>query len=237
MASKRLAQSPLAFKPGTSWEYSLGIDVIGRVIEVIIGKPLDQIFSEQVFEPLGMADTAFEISPNKVSRFADCYTKTDGDPLLCTDKAETSSYLKGNVDTWSGGGGLISTLDDYFRFGEMIRLGGMLDGERLLSPRTLAFMRRNHLTGDIASMGPSSFAEMPMSGVGFGLGGSVLLNPALACTPGSVGEFAWGGMASTNFWTDPVEDLTCIFFTQLVPSSSYPNRAELKALVHAALID
>ncbi|NNF80277.1 MAG: serine hydrolase, partial [Rhizobiales bacterium] len=143
----------------------------------------------------------------------------------------------GNVDTFSGGGGLVSTLADYFRFVEMIRLGGALEGHRLLSPRTVAFMRRNHLAGDIASMGPSSFAEMPMDGVGFGLGGFVVLDPGRMRAPGSVGDYSWGGMASTIFWTDPIEQLSVIFFTQLIPSSTYANRPELKALVHAALVD
>lgn len=236
-ACKRAATMPLAFQPGTSWEYSVGIDIIGRVIEVISGMPLDQYLSENIFQPLGMVDTAFSVPESKISRYADCYTKMPGDPLFCTDPAEQSEFLESEVKTFSGGGGLVSTLDDYFQFGEMVRRGGELNGERLLSSRTLAFMRRNHLAGDISSMGPSSFAEMPMDGMGFGLGGAVVLDPARARTAGSVGDFGWGGMASTFFWTDPVEQITGVFFTQLIPSSSYPNRSELKALVHAALTD
>jgi len=234
---KEVAQQPLAFRPGSSWQYSIGIDVIGRVIEVIDGRPLDQYLKEEIFDPLGMVDTGFDVPVEKLDRFADCYTKTEADPLLCTDRAETSPALAGRDRTFSGGGGLMSTLDDYFRFGEMIRNFGRYSGGVLLSPRTVAFMRRNHLKGEISSMGPDSFAEMPMDGMGFGLGGAVVLDPALTRTAGSVGDFGWGGMASTNFWTDPAEQLTCVFFTQLIPSSSYPNRAELKALVHAALID
>lgn len=133
--------------------------------------------------------------------------------------------------------GLVSTLSDYFCFAEMLRLGGSLDDVRLLSPRTVAFMKSNHLAGDIASMGPKSFAEMPMDGIGFGIGGSVALNPARARSIGSVGDFSWGGMASTLFWIDPIEHLSVVFFTQLIPSNTYPNRPELKALVHAALVD
>ncbi|NKB53844.1 MAG: serine hydrolase [Rhizobiaceae bacterium] len=234
---KRVAEQPLAFRPGTSWEYSIGVDVIGRLIEVIDGRPLDQYLEEEVFVPLGMADTGFEVPHGKVHRFADCYTKTAEDPLVCTDRGESSPYLEGQARTFSGGGGLVSTLDDYFKFGEMIRNFGRYDGGMLLSPRTVDFMRRNHLKGEISSMGPSSFAEMPMDGMGFGLGGAVVLDPARTRTVGSIGDYGWGGLASTNFWTDPVQHLTCIFFTQLIPSSSYPSRAELKALVHAALID
>ena len=236
-ACKRVAAAPLAFRPGTNWNYSVGIDVIGRVIEVLDGRPLDVYFKEEILDPLGMVDTGFDLPLHKIDRFADCYSKTEEDNRLCTDRAETSIYLSGQVDTFSGGGGLLSTLDDYFRFGEMIRRGGKVGDDFLLSPRTVAYMRRNHLAGEISSMGPSSFAEMPMDGMGFGIGGGVVLEPARTRMAGSVGDFGWGGMASTYFWTDPIERLTCIYFTQLIPSSSYPNRAELKALVHGALVD
>ena len=216
---------------------SIGIDIIGRAIEVITGKSLATVLSEEIFQPLGMVDTGFGVPESKIARYADCYALTEKNPLMPVDLAPDSEFLADRVETYSGGGGLVSTLHDYFRFGEMIRLGGSLDGHRVVSPRTLAFMRRNHLPGSIASMGPASFAEMPMDGMGFGIGGAMVLDPAIARTPGSVGDFGWGGMASTFFWTDPIEQLSCIFFTQLIPSSAYPNRAELKALVHAAMID
>ncbi len=234
---RRAAAMPLAFQPGTRWEYSIGIDIVGRLIEVISGLSLDEFLATRIFEPLGMTDTGFSVPAEKVARFADCYTKTETESLLRSDTAAESEFLESEVTTFSGGGGLVSTLDDYFRFGEMLRLGGALDGTRLLSPRTVAFMRRNHLPGDIASMGPRSFAEMPMQGLGFGIGGGVVVDPGRSGIIESIGDFGWGGMASTYFWTDPVEQLTGLFFTQLIPSSSYPNRAELKALVHAALVD
>ena len=228
---------PLAFQPGSRWEYSIAIDVLGRLVEVVSGKSLDTFFADEILGPLGMEDTGFEIPENKLDRFADSYFCSPKDPLYQVEDTASTAFLEGKVDTLSGGGGLVSTLSDYFRFAEMIRLGGARDSVRLLSPRTVAFMRRNHLTGDIASLGPKSFAEMPMDGVGFGLGGSVVLDPGRMRVPGSVGDYSWGGMASTIFWTDPVEELTVIFFTQLIPSSTYANRAELKALVHAALLD
>jgi CubicO group peptidase (beta-lactamase class C family) len=230
------AAQPLAFQPGSKWEYSVGIDVIGRVIEVVTGQPLDKVFKEWVFDPLDMRDTAFSVPADKVARFAACYTKTEDDPRALMESAADSAFGEDKVQMFSGGGGLVSTLDDYARFGEMIRCGGALEGTRLLSPGTLNFMRRNFLAGDIAAMGAESFMEMPMAGMGFGIGGAVLLDPALARMPGSVGDFGWGGMASTYFWTDPVQDLTVVYFTQLVPSSSYPSRIELKALVHGALV-
>ena len=236
IAVKRAAAMPLAFRPGSRWEYSVGIDIIGRVIEVITGQPLDQVLQTQIFEPLGMVDTAFSVPDEKVARFADCYLKTETENLHLADPAGQSEFLAPHVETFSGGGGLVSTLGDYFRFGEMLRCGGSLDGVRLLSPRTVAFVRSNHLAGDIASMGPRSFAEMPMEGFGFGIGGSLVLSAGQSGMIGSVGDFGWGGLASTYFWTDPVEQLTGVFFTQLMPSSSYPSRAELKALVHGALV-
>lgn len=234
-ASQKVAKLPLAFTPGERWEYSVSIDVLGRLVEVVSGKTLEQFFHEEILGPIGMDDTAFSIPAGKLDRFASCYFLTEEDPLRLVDAPAKTQYQVDKVNTFSGGGGLVSTLADYFRFAEMIRLGGALEGERLLSPRTVAFMRRNHLQGDIASLGPKSFAEMPMDGVGFGIGGSVVLDPGRMRAPGSAGDYSWGGMASTIFWTDPVEQLTVIFFTQLIPSSAYANRPELKALVHAAL--
>lgn len=240
---RRLATFPLAFRPGTRWEYSVGIDVIGRVVEVISGQSLDAYLRQHIFEPLEMTETGFAVRDDQLTRFASLYTPLPGDALdlnaekgeetlRLVDSAETSPFR--NPTTFSGGGGLVGTIDDYLRFVEMLRRGGELDGVRILGRGTVAFMMRNHLRGDIASMGPRSFAEQPMEGVGFGIGGSVVLNPALARTPGSIGDFSWGGIASTFFWIDPVLDLSVIFFTQLSPSSSYPARPELKALVHGA---
>lgn len=242
----RLAALPLAFVPGTRWEYSVGIDVLGRVVEVVSGKTLDAFFAEEIFAPLGMAHTGFTVPDGTGDLFANLYTPLDdpmalnadkdgGETLRLADDHAKSPYH--DTPQRSGGGGLVGTIDDYARFAEMLRRGGDAPaGGLLLSPKTLAFMMRNHLAGDIASMGPASFAEQPMEGTGFGIGGSVMLNPGRARTPGSVGDFAWGGMASTFFWVDPVHDMSVVFFTQLSPSSSYPSRAQLRALVHGALV-
>ncbi len=232
---KQVAQMPLAFQPGKRWEYSVGMDILGALVEKISGQALDEYFQQEITGPLGMVDTGFSVSKSQQDKFADCYVKTEDVKLGLYDSANSSMFCQGEVDTLSGGGGLVSTLADYFRFIEMLRQGGSLDGTRLISPRILAFMRRNHLPGDISSMGPKSFAEMPMDGMGFGLGGSVVLDPTRTRIVGSVGDFSWGGLASTFFWLDPVEQLSVIFFTQLIPSSTYACRAELKALVHAAL--
>ncbi|KPA21231.1 Esterase EstB [Shimia sp. SK013] len=242
---RRLAALPLAFNPGARWEYSVGIDVLGRVIEAVSGKPLDVFFQDEIFGPLGMTETGFSVQPSQSDRFAALYTPLAGnamglndaemgaETLRLVDRPDESPFL--NASTFSGGGGLVGTMDDYLRFAEMLRRGGALGDARLLSPRTTNFMMSNHLRGDIASMGPESFAEQPMEGMGFGLGGAVVLDAGRARVPGSVGDFSWGGMASTFFWVDPVEDLSVVFFTQLSPSSSYPTRPQLKALVHGAL--
>ncbi len=242
-----LAILPLAFQPGTKWEYSVGLDVIGRVIEVVSGQSLDQFFLQEIFEPLGMQETGFSVPAGAGDRLASLYTplagdamalnsaETGGDTLRLVDQAGESPFE--DATTFSGGGGLVSTIDDYSRFAEMLRNRGHGNGHRLLGPKTVEFMLRNHLPGDIASMGPQSFAEQPMEGTGFGIGGAVVINPGRTRVPGSAGDFSWGGMASTYFWIDRQNDLTAVFFTQLSPSSSYPSRAELKALVLGAMIE
>lgn len=242
----RVAELPLVFQPGSHWEYSVSIDIIGRVIEAVTGQSLGAYLTDQIFEPLGMTQTAFQVPPDTGDRFAALYTPLDGNPmsvhapkagdspLNLSDAPQDSPYH--DTPMQSGGGGLLGTIDDYMRFAEMLRRGGAARDHRILSPKTLAFMMRNHLKGDIADMGPTSFAEQPMRGTGFGLGGAVVLDPGLARTPGSVGDFAWGGMASTYFWVDPVHQISTVFFTQLAPSSSYAARSELKALVHGALL-
>jgi CubicO group peptidase (beta-lactamase class C family) len=242
-----LAKLPLAFQPGKRWEYSVSIDVIGRVVEVVSGQPLDRFFADQIFAPLGMTETAFSVPSDAMGRFASLYTplegnamdlnatRSGGEPLRLEDSAPDTPF--GKTETFSGGGGLVGTIDDYMCFCEMVRQGGALNGERLLSPLTVDFMRKNHLPGDIADMGPSSFAEQPMEGMGFGIGGSIVRNPGRIRVPGSIGDFSWGGMASTFFWIDPVLDMNVVFFTQLSPSSSYPAaRAQLKSIVHGALV-
>jgi CubicO group peptidase (beta-lactamase class C family) len=237
-----LSGLPLAFAPGSRWEYSVGIDVIGRVIEVVTGQSLAEVFAARVFEPLGMTETAFSVPKHARDRFASLYTPLAGnamDMTAGTTGSETLRKVDGTQDSpfldatcFSGGGGLVGTIDDYLRFAECLRQGG----QGLVSPATLRFMMSNHLPGDIASLGPSSFAEQPMEGVGFGLGGAVVIDPARSRIPGSVGDFSWGGMASTFFWIDQKHDFSVVLFTQLSPSSSYPARAELKALVHGALM-
>ncbi|WP_122073751.1 serine hydrolase [Pseudophaeobacter sp. EL27] len=241
-----LASYPLAFQPGSRWEYSVSIDVLGRVVEVVSGQTLAEFFETEIFQPLGMTETGFRVPRQAGNRFASLYTPLSGDAMALNSAQKGGETLRltdlyggspfETADMMSGGGGLVGTIDDYMRFTEMLRQRGRGKDGYIIAPKTLDFMMQNHLPGDIASMGPQSFAEQPMEGMGFGLGGAVVLDPARARCPGSVGDFSWGGMASTFFWVDPILDLSVVFFTQLSPSSSYPARAELKALVHGALM-
>ena len=233
---RRLASIPLCFQPGSQWRYGVSTDVLGYVIEVVTGKTLLQVFDELIFKPLNMNDTFFEVPINKVKKFCSLYTRTKSESLKLLECAGSSRFCK-PVNMYSGGGGLISSMRDYLVFLEMIRCGGRYDDAQILGRKTVELMLRNHLSGDMASMGQPTFSEMPMEGIGFGLGGAILLDPAKAQILGSEGEFTWGGMASTAFWIDPKEELSVVFITQLIPSSCYPIRRELRVLVYQALVD
>lgn len=231
----RLADAPLLFQPGSRWHYSVATDVVGRVVEVVSGKTLDQFFTENILGPLEMLDTSFVVPSSKLGRLGPCYTydPDGGMPVFPT------GFGEGEVDTYSGGGGLISTGRDYLRFAEMLRRGGSLGNVRVLGSRTVSLMTTNHLPGgvDLATLGPSAWCETSFTGVGFGLGFAVNLSPAQSMLSASTGDFSWGGMASTYFWCDPTEEMSVVFLTQLLPSSSWPNRKELRALVYQAIVD
>ena len=236
-ATRRLCGLPLLFNPGTCWNYSVSTDVIGRLVEVVSGQSLDRFFAERIFSPLGMHDTGFSIADDATGRLANLYTEDGDGGMRLIDEARRSRYRCSRVDTFSGGGGLLSTAADYLKIAELLRRGGTLGDVRLLGPRTVRLMAANHLDGDLATLGPSTWAETSFSGVGFGLGVWVMLDPARAQLFGSPGDYGWGGLASTVFWVDPVEDLCVLFLTQLTPSDSTPYRKELRALVHQAMVD
>ncbi|MFF1612114.1 serine hydrolase domain-containing protein [Amycolatopsis sp. NPDC058278] len=234
--SSQWASLPLVFQPGTEWNYSVATDVLGRLVEVVSGLPLDEFFASRIFTPLGMTDTGFVAS--SPSRLAAMYVR-DPSSGRATRNDAFGRLGTARPDCLSGGGGLVSSAADYWRFTEMLRRGGDLDGVRLLSPRTVSLMASNHLPGrvDLEAFGRPLFAEMPFDGHGFGLGFSVLEDPVKARTLSSAGEFAWGGAASTAFWVDPDKDLTVGFYTQLLPSSTYRLRPQLRQLVYQALVD
>ena len=229
------AAQPLVFQPGTRWNYSVSTDVLGRLVEIWSGVSLDSFFDEHVFRPLGMRDTGFQVPDGHTNRLASNYNQADDGGLALAESAEDSRFLE-PAATLSGGGGLVSTAPDYLRFMRMLRGRGVLEGTRILGRKTVELMTMNHLPGDLADMGRPRFAEMPFAGIGFGLGVSVLLDPARARILGSPGEYAWGGMASTAFWVDPAEDLMVLLLTQLMPSSAYPIRRELRVLTYQALL-
>jgi CubicO group peptidase (beta-lactamase class C family) len=228
---------PLLFQPGSEWNYSVATDVLGRVVEVASGRRLDDFFAEQIFGPLGMTDTAFSVAADDVDRLAALYVPNPAGGLLRnTGMGEAATREPSFL---SGGGGLVSTAGDYHRFTQMLARGGEVDGARLLGPRTVAYMTRNHLPGgaDLHSYGRPIFAESPYHGVGFGLGFSVVIDAAEGKALTHEGEYAWGGLASTAFYIDPAAEVTAMFFTQLLPSSTYPIRSQLRALVNQALVD
>jgi CubicO group peptidase (beta-lactamase class C family) len=231
------AQAPLLFQPGTEWNYSVATDVLGRVVEVASGQSLDAFFAEHVLGPLGMNDTGFSVPEDDLERLAALYGPNPAGGLL-RNRSMGDAATRAPAFL-SGGGGLVSTASDYHRFTQMLARGGELDGARLLGPRTVAYMTRNHLPGgaDLEQFGRPLFSESPYRGVGFGLGFSVVIDAAANKTLTHDGEFAWGGLASTAFWIDPVAEITALFFTQLIPSSTYPVRAQLRTLVNQALLD
>jgi CubicO group peptidase (beta-lactamase class C family) len=236
--SRQFAAMPLLFQPGTEWNYGVSTDVLGRLVEVIAGKPLDEVFAERVFGPLGMTETSFGLRPgDDVDSLARLYGP--GVTLMPASFEEAAHHRPAFL---SGGGGLVSTAGDYLRFIEMLRRGGSAgddpDAGRVLGSRTVAHMVRNHLPGnaDLESFGRALYAETPLRGVGFGLGFSMVLDPARYGGPASIGDYSWGGAASTAFYVDPVEDLTVGFYTQLLPSSTLPIRSYLRQLVAQALV-
>ena len=233
----KLAEVPLHYTPGERWMYSYATDVCGHLVEALSGMPLDRYFAEHIFDPLGMRDTAFSVAPEKVERFAANYERGPDKTLRLLDDPQGSPY-RVHPTFFSGGGGLTGTTADYLRFCEMLRRGGELDGERILGPRTLRLMTRNHLAGgqDLTQMAEGAFSETAYAGVGFGLGFAMTLSEVGAGTLGA-GDFYWGGAASTIFWVDPAEDLSAVFMTQLMPSATFNFRGQLKNIVYSAIID
>ncbi len=233
---EKLATIPLIAQPGKAWNYSVATDVLGYLVEVISGQPFEKYLKEKVIDPLRMIDTDFHVPKEKHDRFAANYSAGPGGKLDLLDDPAKSRYLSPRKVN-SGGGGLVSTAADYLRFCQFMLNKGELDGVRLLGRKTVELMTMNHLNGDMADMGTPRFSESTYTGIGFGLGFSVMIDPAKAYIAGTPGEFAWGGAASTAFWIDPAEDMAVVLLTQLMPSSTYPIRRELRVLTYQAIVD
>ncbi len=232
---EKLAQVPLRYQPGTRWQYSLASDVCGALVEALSGKSLDVFLAEEIFEPLGMVDTAFYVTPDRLDRFAANYQRGEDKKLKLLDDPATSAYLR-KPALISGGGGLVSTTADYLRFCEMLRRQGMGPKGRIIGARTLAMMHRNHLPNgqDLTNIALDSFSETGNDGVGFGLG-FAMVNDQVAAKSPSLGDYYWGGAASTIFWIDPGEDMSVVFMTQFMPSGTFNFRGQLKNIIYGAM--
>lgn len=231
----KLGRVPLLYDPGQRWCYSLATDVCGALVEIISGQPFETFLQERILQPLGMVDTGFRVADEQVDRFAACYMRLPDKRLILEDDPETSHY-RHKRNFFSGGGGLVGTTTDYMAFCEMLRQGGQYNGYQLLGRRTLELMTANHLLGgqSLAQMALGAFSETANAGVGFGLGFASTLDEVASASVGA-GDFYWGGRASTIFWVDPEEDLQVIFMTQLIPSSTFNFRGQLKNIVYGAL--
>jgi len=232
----KLAKLPLEFSPGDYWNYSVSTDVLGYLVEVISGMRFDAYLKSRILDPLGMVDTGFYVPPEKHDRFAANYERTPDKKLRLIDDPVNGVFSQPGT-FFSGGGGLVSTASDYFRFCQRVLNGGELDGVRILGRKTVDYMTTNHLPDnkDMASMSVSTYEQVAPEGSGFGLGFSVILSPVDAGVIGSTGEYSWGGAASTAFWIDPVEDMIVIFLTQFMPSGLFNFRGQLKTIIYPAL--
>jgi CubicO group peptidase (beta-lactamase class C family) len=232
-----LAQIPLEFDPGTQWNYSVATDIVGILVERISGMSLPEYFQTHIFVPLGMTDTFFHVPADKASRIPEGFGFDPEAKMKLLDKAGAESMWAKGWSFNSGGGGLASSVADYHRFCRMLLNGGALDGAQILSPKTIELMTANHIPGgqDLTQMSKSLFSEADMAGIGFGLGFATTIDSAATLAPCSEGDFYWGGMYSTAFFVDPVEDIIMIFMTQLLPSTTYPVRREIKTMIYSAL--
>ena len=232
-----LAKIPLQFDPGSSWNYSVSTDVLGIIVERLSGLSLGDYFQQNIFAPLGMTDTGFKVEAAKADRLPDSFSYHPREKMKLYDPGgEKSAWAKG-LKFQSGGGGLATSVADYHLFCKMLLNGGALNGVQIISPKTLELMTANHLPGggDLTQHSKALFSEAENAGAGFGLGFAVNMDPALTMMPGSAGEYYWGGMYSTAFFIDPVEDICMIFMTQLMPSSTYPVRRDVRTMIYAAL--
>ena len=231
---KALVTLPLAFHPGTKWHYSMATDVCGYLVEVLSGMSLAEFMQKNIFDPLGMIDTSFELEPSRLNRFCTLYGKTPDSDFAVLDTPENSGYLT-PVTLYAGGSGLVSTASDYLKFAQFILNKGELDGVRLLGSKTVEFMTANHLPAELL---PIAFeGTEPMLGMGFGLGFGVMLDTAQTGFMGAVGDYGWGGYAETYFWIDPKEEMIALLMTQYLPSQTYPIRKEFRTAVYQAFVN
>jgi len=226
---KRIAALPADAQPGERWVYGYSTDILGALVERVSGQPLDRFLAERIFEPLGMHDTHFYVPEAKRDRLATVYAAAEGGTIVRAEGAGPhgqGDYVDGPRKSFSGGAGLVSTATDYARFLQMLLNGGELDGVRLLGRKTVELMTIDHL-------GEVTFRP----GEGFGLGFSIVEDVGRRGTPGSVGEFGWGGAYHSTYWVDPAEELVVVYLTQLLPAGDIDDHQKLRALVYQAIVD
>ncbi|MGI8384284.1 serine hydrolase domain-containing protein [Robertmurraya sp. P23] len=227
--SKMLAEIPLAFDPGTKWQYGFSHDILGALVEVLSGKTFGEFLKDEIFDPLEMKDTFFKIPEGKSDRLCSLYDRSENG-VLTKNRLIDGNYQPGTMFE-SGGAGLLSTLDDYSRFAHMLANGGELDGVKILSRKTVELMSRNHLQ-------PEHFSDYNweyLKGYGYGLGVRVLMNPAEAGSNSSVGEFGWSGLAGTWVLIDPKEKLSAVYMQQMFPNFEAYHQPRLRSVIYGAL--
>ncbi len=227
--TKILGGLPLLYQPGQAWVYSLSVDVQGRLIEVLSDQSLGEFFEQRIFAPLGMTDTGFFVRPDQLDRFVEIYAPSEEEKQLVAYRGDFFGDFTVQPKSESGGGGLVSTTLDYWKFAQMVANGGELDGVRLLKPDTVAMMRRDHLPENLNGIAGGK------QGLGFGLGFAVVHDVEKQGGKTNVGEYFWGGMANTIFWIDPSEEMVAIFMTNILPSGIYPLRNELRDQIYRAV--
>jgi len=226
--TKQLGHLPLLYQPGDAWVYSLSVDVQGRLIEVLSGLTLEEFFYERIFKPLGMTDTGFFVTESQKDRFVELYA-LDKEQTLVAYRGDFYSDFTQEPAILSGGGGLVSSTEDYWRFAQMVANGGTLNSTRLLKPETVDLMRRDHLPENLKGIAGGKL------GLGFGLNFTVVKDVEKLGSKGRVGEYNWGGMANTLFWIDPVEDIVAVMMVNILPSGIYKLREEMRDHVYGAL--
>lgn len=234
-----LLQFPLLAQPGTLWHYSIATDICGYLVELLADMPFGDYLQAQILDPLGMVDTAFEVSADRVARFSTLYGPTEGDSLAVLETSERSPFVPSlsgvPVRLHSGGGGLVSTAPDYWRFAQMMLNRGELDGRRIVAPATVDLMTRNQVDTSLLPLSFNGIAAGEYRGYGFGLGYCITMDPQQTAAAGSRGDFGWGGMADTYCWVDPAENLVGILMQQYLPSLVQAGRKDFRDAVYASI--
>ena len=227
---------PLLAQPGTRWQYSIATDICGYLVQIMTGMPFADYLQKIIFDPLNMVDTGFEVPEAKRQRFASMYGPSDEQPLAliesCHDSAFIPSTDSGKVNFQSGGGGLVSSIEDYWQFAQMMLNRGELNGVRILKPETVDNMTRDHVADNLQPLAFNGLFSEPVNGYGFGLGYCISLEDS---DIGNAGDFAWGGMADTYCWIDPKEQLVGILMQQFMPSLTHPGRRDFRRAVYQSI--